>query len=42
MNRTSKIAAEVIRWTLALLCALGGCGASAWVLLDAEDGEDDR
>jgi hypothetical protein len=42
MNRTSKIAAAVIRWTLALLCIVGGSGASAWMLLDADDGEDER
>ena len=39
MNKTAKIAAAVLQLALALLAALGGSAATAWMFLD-DDGED--
>ncbi len=39
MNRTAKIAAALVRSVLALLAALGGSAALAWLFID-DDGED--
>ena len=39
MKTTKRIAGLVIRLTLALLCMVGGSGATAWMFLDGEDDE---
>ena len=39
VKTTKRIAGLVIRLTLALLCVVGGSGATAWMFLDGEDDE---
>ena len=39
MDRIKWIAAAAVRLTLALLCMVGGSGATAWMFLDGEGDE---